>query len=140
MCLDTNYGRRRRQHIRGRRRMTALNLFIPITKVDEAKRIVYGTLTQAVPDKAGEVIDYQSTKKAYQKWSDETFERSKGKSKGNLRAMHANVAAGKFTDIVFDDDSETIQGAAYVSDDNEWKKCVDGTYTGFSQGGSYKAR
>ena len=120
--------------------MSTLNLFIPITKIDEAKRTVYGTLTHAVADKSGEIIDYPSTKEAYQKWSDDAFERSKGKSKGNLRAMHASVAAGKFTDIVFDDANERIEGAAYVSDDNEWKKCLDGTYTGFSHGGSYAKR
>ena len=120
--------------------MTSLNLFIPITKIDEAQRIVYGTLTQAVADKSGEIIDYPSTKAAYQKWSDDTHARSKGKSKGNLRAMHGNVAAGKFTDIVFDDANERIEGAAYVSDDNEWKKCLDGTYTGFSHGGAYAKR
>lgn len=120
--------------------MSNLNLFLQITKIDEAKRIVYGTLTHAVADKSGEIIDYPSTKAAYQKWSDDTHERSKGKSKGNLRAMHASVAAGKFTDIVFDDANERIEGAAYVSDDNEWKKCLDGTYTGFSHGGSYAKR
>jgi hypothetical protein len=120
--------------------MSNLNIFIPITKVDAAKRIVYGTLTQAVPDKSGEIIDYATTKAAYQKWSDDAHARSKGKSRGNLRAMHASVAAGKFTDIVFDDENERIEGAAYVSDDNEWKKCEDGTYTGFSHGGSYAKR
>ncbi|MCE9567670.1 MAG: hypothetical protein K8U57_37190 [Planctomycetes bacterium] len=35
-----------------------LNLFIPITKIDAAQRLVYGVLTEEVPDKSGEIIDY----------------------------------------------------------------------------------
>jgi hypothetical protein len=34
-----------------------MSLFIPITKVDVAKRLVYGTITEEVPDKAGEILD-----------------------------------------------------------------------------------
>jgi hypothetical protein len=40
--------------------MSALRLFLPIGKVDAVKRIVYGTLTAEVPDKADEIFDYES--------------------------------------------------------------------------------
>lgn len=118
----------------------SLNLFIPITKIDAQKRLVYGTLTEEVPDKSGEIIDYATTKTAYQKWSDEASERSKGKSKGNLRAMHGSVAAGRFEEIVFDDDNKRIEGVAKVVDDDEWTKVLEGVYTGFSHGGEYAKR
>src|ERR1700722_19830244 len=106
--------------------MPQLNLFIPITKVDQARRLVYGVLTEEVPDKSGEIIDYETTKAAYQKWSGEAEGRSQGKSKGSLRAMHSNIAAGKFTDITFDDDNKRIEGVAKVIDDDEWQKVVEG--------------
>ena len=120
--------------------MTDLNLFIPITKVDAAKRLVYGTLTEEVPDKAGEIFDYATGKDAFIKWSGDIEKSTDGKSKGNLRAMHDNIAAGKFTDLIFDDDAKRIDGVAKVVDDNEWKKVLEGVYTGFSIGGGYAKR
>lgn len=120
--------------------MSQLRLFLPIGKVDEAQRLVYGTLTAETPDKSGEVFDYASGKPAVQAWSDEIKAASKGKSLGNVRAMHDNIAAGKFTDIVYDDDNKRIEGAAKIVDDAEWEKVLTGVYTGFSIGGSYTKR
>lgn len=120
--------------------MSELQLFIPITKVDAAKRLVYGTITEEVADKSGEIFDYDTGKEAVQKWSDDFAKATKGESKGNLRAMHDNVAAGKFTDIVFDDDNKRIEGVAKVVDEDEWLKVQEGVYTGFSIGGGYAKR
>jgi hypothetical protein len=120
--------------------MTKLNLFIPITKVDAAKRLVYGTATAEIPDRTNEVCDYASTKPLYEKWSADATKATDGKSKGNLRVMHNSVAAGKLTDIVFDDANKRIEICAKVVDDAEWKKVEEGVYTGFSQGGSYVKR
>jgi hypothetical protein len=120
--------------------MSELRLFIPIGKVDEAARTVYGTLTEETPDKSGELFDYASGKPAVQAWSDEINAASKGKSKGNVRAMHGNIAAGKFTDIVYDDANKRIEGAAKIVDDDEWEKVLAGVYTGFSIGGAYTKR
>lgn len=120
--------------------MSELRLFLPIRKIDESQRLVYGTLTAEVPDKAGEIFDYSSGKPAVKAWSDEIHEASGGKSKGNVRAMHGKTAAGKFTDIVFDDEKKRIEGAAKIIDDDEWQKVVEGVYTGFSIGGSYTKR
>jgi len=117
-----------------------IRVFLPIRKVDEAKRMVYGTLTAEVVDKSGEIFDYDSGKEAIQKWMDEQEKISGGKSKGNLREMHSNIAAGKFTDIVFNDDEKTIEGASYISDDSSWRKVLDGTLTGYSIGGGYAKR
>jgi hypothetical protein len=53
--------------------------------------------------------------------------------------MHDKIAAGKFTDIRFDDDNDNklIEGVAKIIDDDEWQKCKEGVNTGFSIGGSY---
>ncbi len=40
--------------------------FLPIGKVDAKQRVVYGTLTAEVPDRAGEIFDYASGKPAVQ--------------------------------------------------------------------------
>jgi hypothetical protein len=75
--------------------MSALRMFIPLTKVDASQRLVYGIATAEKEDRAGEICDYESTKPFYEKWSDEIKRSSGGKSLGNLRAMHGLVAAGK---------------------------------------------
>ena len=120
--------------------MSHLRVFVPISKVDEAQRLVYGTLTEETPYKSGEIFDYASGKGAVQAWSDEIKLASKGKSLGNVRAMHGNVAAGKFTDIQYDDAAKRIEGAAKIVDDAEWEKVLSGVYTGFSIGGAYTKR
>ncbi len=74
--------------------MDDMNIFVPITKIDAGKRLVYGVVTAEAPDVSGEVCDYASTKPLYQKWSQSFAGATNGKSFGNLRAMHGNVAAG----------------------------------------------
>ncbi len=117
-----------------------LPLDIPITKVDAARRLVYGVATAEVADRAGEVCDYASTKPLYEKWSAAISTSTGGKSLGNLRAMHGNVAAGKVTTLTFNDAAKQIEICAKVVDDAEWGKVAEGVYTGFSQGGTYARR
>lgn len=120
--------------------MSALDLFIPITKVDAAQRLVYGLATAEIADRAGEICDYATTKPLYERWSDEIAASSGGKSLGNLRAMHGTVAAGKVAALHFNDAAKQIEICAKVVDDAEWEKVVEGVYTGFSQGGAYAKR
>jgi hypothetical protein len=120
--------------------MTALNLFIPITKVEAAQRLVYGVATAECEDRAGEICDYATTKPFYEKWSRDIEKATDGRSLGNLRAMHGRVAAGKITSLTFDDEARQIEICAKVVDDAEWDKVCEGVYTGFSQGGSYVKR
>lgn len=120
--------------------MENFNIFVPIAKIDAAKRLVYGLATAEQVDSAGEMCDYESTKPHYEKWSGDIQKASGGKSLGNLRAMHGKVAAGKVTDIAFNDDAKQIEICAKVVDDGEWKKVEEGVYTGFSQGGRYVKR
>ncbi|WP_297299243.1 hypothetical protein [uncultured Methylovirgula sp.] len=120
--------------------MSNLNMFIPITKVDAQQRLVYGVATAEAEDRTGEICDYASTKPLYEKWSHEIARSTGGKSRGNLRAMHGSVAAGKVTALNFNDKKKQIEICAKVVDDAEWNKVKEGVYTGFSQGGSYARR
>lgn len=117
-----------------------LELFIPITKIDVAKRLVYGTIAEEIPDHADEIMDYATAKPMFEAWSADIEKASNGKSVGNLRAMHGSVAAGKLDQIHFDDDARRIATVARVVDDAEWKKVLEGVYTGFSMGGRYVRR
>jgi hypothetical protein len=120
--------------------MNDMNIFVPITKIDAAQRLVYGVVTAEKPDIRGEVCDYASTKPHYQKWSQKFASATDGKSLGNLRAMHSNVAAGKLVEIAFNDEQKRIEICGKVVDDAEWQKVEQGVYTGFSQGGRYLQR
>lgn len=117
-----------------------MKLFIPITKVDEKRREVWGTLASEMVDKVGEVFDYKASKPHFSKWSQEFARMTDGKSMGNLRSMHSNIAAGKLISMQFDDGNRKIDIGAKVVDDNEWDKVMEGVYTGFSIGGKYAKR
>lgn len=117
-----------------------LTLDIPIKKVDAARRLVTGVATAEIPDRVGEVCDYATTKPLYEQWSQSIAATTGGKSLGNLRAMHGNVAAGKLVSLKFNDDLKQIEICAKVVDDAEWAKVEEGVYTGFSQGGTYVDR
>jgi cation transport regulator ChaB len=117
-----------------------LSLFIPITKIDETKRVIYGRITDETLDKSGEAFDYASSKPHYEAWSAEIAKATDGKSVGNLRAMHTSKVAGKLIELSFNDAEKTIECAAKVLDDAEWNLCLEGAYTGLSQGGRYKKR
>jgi hypothetical protein len=120
--------------------MSALDLFLPLSKVDLDRRLVSGVATAETPDRTGEIFDYASSKPYFEQWSAEALAASGGKSFGAVRAMHGPVAAGKLTDIAFDDDAKRITVAAKIVDDDEWRKVQEGVYTGFSQGGRYVKR
>jgi len=117
-----------------------LNIFVPITKIDVAKRLVYGAVASETPDKSGESMDYKTAKPEFAKWSADIAKVTEGKSVGNMRVMHGNKVAGKFTDIAFDDDNKRIEMCGKVVDDVEWNNVLEGCYTGFSMGGSYLKR
>lgn len=120
--------------------MNNFNLFIPITKVDVAKREVYGLATAELVDKAGEIFDYASSVPYYKEWSGEIAKASGGKSLGNVREMHSSIAAGKLTHINFNDEQKQIEVCAKIVDDSTWNKVLEGVLTGFSHGGEYIKR
>lgn len=114
-----------------------MKLFAQIRKVDEANRLVFGRAAEEVVDRSGEIMDYESSKPHFQKWSEDCAKDTDGKSLGNLRSMHTKIAAGKLTGIDFNDTEKAIDICAKVVDDAEWKKVLEGVYTGFSMGGNY---
>lgn len=118
-----------------------LNLFIPIKKIDEEQRLVYGQVAAEVLDNSGEMFDYEASKPYFEKWSENAYNTSGGKSYGNLRVMHTAKVAGRIdAPLHFDDDNKTIEAVAKVVDDEDWKKVLEGCYTGFSMGGRYVER
>ncbi len=116
------------------------HMFIPITKVDEEKRLVYGVAACEEVDKAQEIFDYDTSKPHFMDWSKSFAIATEGKSFGNVRAMHGKVAAGKLEDINFNDEGKQIEVCAKIIDEAEWKKVTEAVYTGFSIGGSYSRK
>ena len=117
-----------------------MKLFAQLTKVDAAAGMIFGRMTQELPDSAGEILDYESSKPNFQKWSEEFAQATGGLSKGNVRAMHGQVAVGKLTEIDYLDEEKAIDFAAKIVDRAELEKCIEGVYTGISIGGSYAKR
>lgn len=117
-----------------------MKVFAQLSKVDVEKRLVFGIAAQEVADHSGEIMDYEKSKPNFMSWSDEMSKATDGLSLGNVRAMHGNTAAGKLTDIQYDDASKSISICAKIVDDNEWAKVLEGVYTGFSMGGKYGKR
>lgn len=104
-----------------------LHVTIPITKVDEEQRMVYGYATVEELDSHGEIITYEASKKAFSNWI------------GNIREMHQDIAVGKALDIEFDDDAKGVWIGAKISEstdgENAWTKVKEGVLAGFSIGG-----
>jgi len=114
-----------------------MKLFARITKIDEAKREVWGRVAEEVLDNAGEIFDYATSAPYIKQWSGDFEKITGGRSLGNIRAMHGNVAAGKAIAVICDDAAKTFDIGTKIVDDNEWQKCLEGVYTGFSLGGKY---
>lgn len=114
-----------------------MKLFAQLRKVDEEKRLVFGRIAEEAVDHSGEIMDYAKSKPYFEAWSQEMAKATDGKNLGNVRAMHGKVAAGGLTGIDFNDSDKAVDVCAKIVDDGEWKKVLEGIYTGFSIGGSY---
>ena len=114
-----------------------MEIFVPILKVDAARREVWGVIAEEAVDKSGEIFDYASSKPYIKAWVEEFQNATGGKSCGNVRAQHSQIAAGKLIGVTLDDENKCIPVVAKIVDDNEWKKVEEGVYTGFSIGGGY---
>lgn len=113
-------------------------LFMPLTKVDVEQRLVYGVGAAEVADRAGEIMDYATSKDRIAKWSENAHTTSLGKSYGNIRRMHKAEAVGKVAaPIGFNDELKRVELCVKVTDDATWKDVTEGVLTGFSIGGSY---
>jgi regulator of replication initiation timing len=116
-------------------------MFAQFVKVNEATGEFTGIAAEEIPDQAGEIFDYEASKPLIKAWSDDSFEHSGGKSRGNLRAMHdPKRAAGLLTAINFNDELKRVEVSGQVVDTEELAKLTKGVYTGLSFGGSYAWR
>lgn len=102
-------------------------LNIPISKIDEEQRMVYGVATSEMLDHQGDIVDYEASKAAFSNWL------------GNIREMHQPVAVGKAIDIQFDDENKQVIIGAKISEsadgENAWIKIKEGVLNGYSIGG-----
>lgn len=114
--------------------------FFKLVKADSRTRTVVGIAAAEVPDKVGEIFDYESSKPLVKAWSDERRRDTEGKSLGNVREQHTSRAVGKLTDLLFNDAQKQIEVAAEIADGDVWKKVEDGIYSGFSFGGRYEKK
>lgn len=120
------------------KRMAPVNFFVPITRIDEERRIVEGIAfgNEVVEGEGGIRLKASAMQDAtadYMKF-------------GTIRAMHQPIAAGTATPtdpniakdcgVVWEeiDGKQVARLSSYISDDAEWKKCLDGTYKGYSVG------
>lgn len=108
--------------------MKAFTFNIPISKVDEEQRIVYGYATKEELDRQGDIVDYEAAKKAFSEWP------------GNIREQHdSKRAVGKNVHLEFDDDNKQVLIGAKISESadgqNAMIKVREGILTGFSIGG-----
>lgn len=104
--------------------MNDFNQFIPITKVDPDKKMVYGWASTPELDTQGDIVSYEAIKNAlpeYMKYP-------------TIREMHQPKAAGKTVSTKVDDNGLYI--GAKIVDRDAWEKVKEGIYGGFSIGGS----
>lgn len=104
-----------------------IHINIPISKIDEEQRMVWGYATVEEVDAHGEIIGYEASKKAFSNWV------------GNIREMHKDIAVGKAIEIEFDDDKKGVWVGSKISEsydgEQAWIKVKEGVLTGYSIGG-----
>jgi hypothetical protein len=110
-----------------------VRLSMPLTKIDEGRRIVSGFASLDNLDKQNDIVTTEASMDAFAKF------------RGNIREMHQPSAVGKMVSFreekYFDPESKKFYKGVYVSTyiskgaQDAWEKVLDGTYTGFSIGG-----
>ena len=104
---------------------TKMDFFVPISKLNEEERMVYGVATCSKLDNQNEIVDYEATKEAlkdYSQWR-------------NIREMHKPSAVGTAPVLELRDGSQELYIGAKIVDEAAWEKCKEGVYKGFSIGG-----
>jgi len=104
---------------------TKMNMFVPISKLNEELRMVYGVATCSKLDNQNEIVDYNATKDALKDYSEWR----------NIREMHKPSAVGTAPILELRDNNQELYIGAKIIDDQAWEKCKEGVYKGFSIGG-----
>ena len=110
-----------------------IRLSMPLSKVDQEKRIVSGFATLDNIDKQADIVTPEASVNAFKKF------------RGNIREMHQPISVGKMVsfreDKFFDPETKKMYNGIYVSAyiskgaQDTWEKVLDGTLSGFSIGG-----
>jgi chemotaxis protein histidine kinase CheA len=113
---------------------SSISFLMPISKVDQEKRIVSGWATTDAIDKQGDIVSAEASAKAF-----EAF-------RGNVREQHTPLAVGKVVafkqDKYYDKETEKFHNGVFVDvyiskgAQDTWYKINEGILTGFSIGGS----
>ena len=111
--------------------------FVQLEKFDATTNEFAGTMVSETPDESGEIFDYATSKPEVKKWTEAAKKRSHGKSLGNVREMHGLKAAGKLTEVTYDDTAKKIRVKGLVVDAETRLKIAEGVLTGLSIGGKY---
>lgn len=108
--------------------MNILKVFIPLSKVDEEQRMVFGYATTEALDSQGEVIARAAVEDALPEYM--RF--------ANIREMHTMSAVGVAKQAEMD--GKGLYLGAKVVDEAAWGKVKEGVYKGFSIGGRALAK
>jgi hypothetical protein len=110
-----------------------IRLSMPLSKVDQEKRIVSGFATLDNIDKQADIVTPEASMNAFKKF------------RGNIREMHQPISVGKMVSFkeekYFDPETKKMYNGIYVSAyvskgaQDTWEKVLDGTLSGFSIGG-----
>jgi hypothetical protein len=110
-----------------------INMSVPITKIDEEKRLVSGFATLDNIDKHNDVVDADASRKAFDRF------------RGNIREMHMPKAVGRMVEFEtkthYDEKTQKSYEGIYVTArvskgaQDTWEKVLDGTLSAFSIGG-----
>lgn len=105
-----------------------MKIFVPIAKIDDEQRLVFGYATTEALDAHGEVVKREAIEAALPRYM--RF--------ANIREMHQLSAVGVAKEAEFDDKGLYVK--AKVVDDEAWAKVREGVYKGFSIGGRVTRR
>jgi hypothetical protein len=110
-----------------------IRLSMPLSKVDQEKRIVSGFATLDNVDKQADIVTPEASLDAFKRF------------RGNIREMHQPISVGKMVafkeEKFFDPETKKMYNGIYVSAyiskgaQDTWEKVLDGTLSGFSIGG-----
>jgi len=113
---------------------SSISLVMPISKIDQEKRIVSGWATTDAIDKQGDIVTAEASAEAFDKF------------RGNVRESHTPLAVGKVIsfkqDKYYDKEKNKFQNGVYVDvyiskgAQDTWYKINEGILSGFSIGGN----
>ena len=110
------------------------NTFFQIKKVESTDDdcIIYLTATSEQKDAQNQIMDYETSKPNFIKWSESFYKNSFGKSYGNLRLQHRpDSPIGKILEpLEFNDIEKEINAVVKVIDSNAKNLVEEGVLTG----------